>query len=124
MLESLQEELRVSLAEALCIRQGDVEMDKKFIEMGMDSIIGVEWIQTINKHYGIALPATKIYDYPTIREFAGFLAREMKAQNAGAVTKPLGPATSTALDDMLLQVYEGSLDSEQANQRFQEMIRR
>ncbi|EJQ38403.1 hypothetical protein IEE_05053, partial [Bacillus cereus BAG5X1-1] len=42
-LESLQKELVMSLAEILYIEHSNIDIDRQFIDMGMDSIIGVEW---------------------------------------------------------------------------------
>ena len=78
-VETLQDELTTSLAEALYMKRSDVDIDKKFIDMGMDSIIGVEWIKAINKRYGISVPSTKVYDYPTISEFSEYLAKELRS---------------------------------------------
>ena len=75
---SLQEELRGLVAEILYMDQSDVDINKKFIDIGLDSILGVEWIRAINKKYGTALQATKSYDYPTVREFANYLSQELK----------------------------------------------
>lgn len=74
----LLDELVVSLAEALYIGPEELEVDRKFTDLGMDSIIGVEWIRKINRKYGLAIPATKAYEYPCLREFAGFMARELE----------------------------------------------
>jgi len=75
--ESLHQELIISLANVLYVEPSDIDIDKKFIEMGLDSVIGMVWIKGINNQYGISLKTTKIYDYPSIREFAGFLEREI-----------------------------------------------
>jgi polyketide synthase PksM len=81
--ETLREELLTSLAEALYIGTDEVDPDQPFIDLGLDSIIGVEWIRTLNQRYGTAIAATKVYDYPSIREFAGFLERELPKSGAG-----------------------------------------
>lgn len=62
------------------MKRNDVDVDKAFIDMGLDSIVGVEWIQTINKQYGLTMSAAKLYDYPTIRELARFLKGETERQ--------------------------------------------
>ena len=77
---SLQEELRASLAKALFIEPGNVDIDMKFLEMGLDSILGAEWIQAVNKQYHTSVSVTKVYDYSTIREFTKFLAQEIKTE--------------------------------------------
>lgn len=89
--ELLQEELTRSLAEALCMDRSDVNVDDKFIDLGLDSIIGAEWIQTINKQYGTAIAASKVYDYPSIHEFAEFLEKELNKQGN---QNPISPMTS------------------------------
>ncbi|MBV2240633.1 acyl carrier protein [Bacillus inaquosorum] len=76
-LEELQEELADSLAEALYIEREMILSGKKFIELGLDSIVGVEWIKTLNKTYGIAIKATKVYDYPTLLDFTQYVASEL-----------------------------------------------
>jgi 3-oxoacyl-(acyl-carrier-protein) synthase/thioesterase domain-containing protein/acyl carrier protein len=75
--ESLQEELATSLAQALYKKRSDIDVDASFIDMGMDSMIVVNWMQAINNQYGTSIAATKVYDYPTISEFASFLEKEL-----------------------------------------------
>ncbi len=74
---ALQKELKISLAKALYMNESDIDVEKTFIDMGLDSIVGVEWIHTINKQYSLNIAATKIYDYPTINEFSEFLGGEL-----------------------------------------------
>lgn len=76
-IEELQEELAAGLADVLYMKREGIDPERKFVEMGLDSIIGVEWINAINKQYHLSLSATRIYDYPTLREFAAFLAQQI-----------------------------------------------
>lgn len=85
--EAFKEELAESLAEILYLKRSDVDMDNKFMDMGVDSIIGVEWIKALNNRYGASITATKIYDYPTIHEFAGFMEKELKRQKGDSIPK-------------------------------------
>jgi polyketide synthase PksN len=110
-VETLQKELAISLAEVLCMKQSEVDLDKKFINIGMDSIIGVEWIKVVNKQYGTSIMATKVYDYPSIREFADFLKKELSKGKGESLLLP-----SFSYEEILEQVFQGSLDVEQANQ--------
>src|SRR5262249_54269676 len=52
---------------------------RPFTEFGLDSIVGVEWVKAINKQFGTAIAATRVYDYPNVRELAAFLADEIAA---------------------------------------------
>ena len=119
-VESLQEDLTTSLAEALYMKRSDVDVDKKFTDMGLDSIVGVEWIRAINKQYGTSIKAPKIYDYLTIREFAGFLKKELPQQAEGLKRTPLKATPSISLDDVIQQVQQGTLDIERADQLLQQ----
>lgn len=78
--EELCDALTASLAEVLYMEQNEVDPDDAFIDIGMDSITGLEWIKAINKQYGTSLNVTKVYDYPTTRDFAVYLAHELSAQ--------------------------------------------
>src|SRR6266516_3412079 len=75
--ETIQKELAASLAKALYMHPSDIDIDKQFIDMGLDSIVGVEWLQTINKTFGLNLTVGKVYDHPNIKELTGFLKREL-----------------------------------------------
>ncbi|MCX7747899.1 MAG: SDR family NAD(P)-dependent oxidoreductase [Clostridia bacterium] len=121
-LKALEDELRASLAEALYIDPKKVETDRNFVDMGLDSIVGVEWIRMINKQYGLSIGATKIYDYPTIRELAGFLEEELKKQKSVPQEMPLPPLNPLTLDEMLEQVKQGALDVENAQQLLKNLI--
>ncbi|MFP2957508.1 SDR family NAD(P)-dependent oxidoreductase, partial [Myxococcus sp. 1LA] len=73
----LREELATSLAQALYIDRAQVNAESTFVELGLDSIVGVEWIHAINKQYGLSLPVTKVYDHPNLSLFADYLARQL-----------------------------------------------
>jgi acyl transferase domain-containing protein/acyl carrier protein len=116
LLQALRDELTESLAKALYMDSSQVDKDKKFVEMGLDSIVGVEWIRDINKKYGTSIAATKVYDYPTIREFAEFLQRELDGQERGPVKVSAKPAGPLSVDELLRQVQQGALDVGNASQ--------
>src|SRR6185369_15405808 len=78
--EQIQQELRASFAEAIYLPAQKVELRKSFVELGLDSIVGVEWIRHVNKKFDLAMPATRLYDYPTIAAFAHYLAGQIGAE--------------------------------------------
>ena len=79
-LEQMMKELAASLADELFMETEDVEYDKGFMEMGLDSIVGVEWMRHINKKYGTNIESTKIYQYSTIVELAGYICSIMQGE--------------------------------------------
>ena len=97
--EALRRELTISLAEALYMKPEDVDLDQPFVNMGLDSIIGVEWIQSLNAQYGLSMTATQVYDYPNIREMAHFLEKQCASYAAVPVPgdpQPIEPLSSNA----------------------------
>jgi len=95
-LDVLQQALRASLAEALFMKPADVDMNKSFTELGLDSIIGVEWVKTINKTHSTSISATRVYDYPSIKELAAFLIGELTPTEPPPSTPPASHASIAA----------------------------
>ena len=90
---ALQQQLCTSLAEALYMDAKDIDIDKPFMELGLDSIVGVEWVKVINKKYALNVQATRVYDYPNIRDLATFLLGEIVTASATpSVVTPAVPA--------------------------------
>ncbi|WP_165785572.1 acyl carrier protein, partial [Xanthomonas citri] len=52
----------------------EVDPHRPFAEMGLDSIIGVEWVRAINQRYGLQMPTAKIYDHPDLDRLAAYVA--------------------------------------------------
>jgi polyketide synthase PksN len=110
----LEEELIRSLAKALYMEESEVDVERPFVEMGLDSVVSVEWIRSLNKQYASNLTATRVYDYPTVRQLAGFLAKEF-LKHKGVTQQMSVPSLSTlSQDDILQQVQQGVLDIEKA----------
>ncbi|MBY9081324.1 SDR family NAD(P)-dependent oxidoreductase [Paenibacillus sp. HN-1] len=114
----MQEELTESLAEILSMKRSDVDLDAKFTDMGLDSIIGVEWIQMINKQYGLSIAAMRLYDYPTIREFCEYLKKELDKSGEDLSQASLQPASSLSLHELIQNVQQGNLDIDLAERLF------
>jgi acyl transferase domain-containing protein/acyl carrier protein len=74
--DTLVHELTASLADALYMTEKEIDPDTKFTDLGLDSIVGVEWIKVINKRYGLELAATRLYDHPTVLELMACVVRE------------------------------------------------
>ncbi|MGS0763572.1 beta-ketoacyl synthase N-terminal-like domain-containing protein [Syntrophomonas curvata] len=112
---SLREELTKSLAQALYVEPIDIDTDKKFIDMGLDSVIGMIWMKAINKQFGTSIKATKIYDYPNIHALAGFIKSELSKGEGNRGLQPLHPVSSTiSLNELWECVFNGTLNIEQA----------
>ena len=62
------------------INEENIDEEAKFVDIGLDSITGVTWIRKINKEYGLSITTTKVYYYPTLKEFAKYVMQEGKQQ--------------------------------------------
>ncbi|MCP4996509.1 MAG: hypothetical protein GY934_22445 [Gammaproteobacteria bacterium] len=74
---AIEQQLRQQLVELLYVDPDDVEAHKKFIDLGLDSITGVEWVKQINDKFGLNIMATNLYDYPTLYSLTGYLAEKL-----------------------------------------------
>ncbi|MGH8259103.1 MAG: beta-ketoacyl synthase N-terminal-like domain-containing protein, partial [Steroidobacteraceae bacterium] len=95
-VDRLEEDLATSLAAALYMDVKDIDRTKPFVEIGLDSIVGVEWVRALNARYGLSLTATKIYDFPTISALAALIARE-RAPGTATAPRPMPRTLSTLM---------------------------
>ncbi|QIC04833.1 SDR family NAD(P)-dependent oxidoreductase [Brevibacillus sp. 7WMA2] len=121
-LQSLQEELVQSLSEAMFMQPEEIDVDSKFIDIGVDSIIGVEWIKAINKQYGTSITATKVYDYPNIRELSMYLMTEIDKSFATTEVESTSKRSFETVDDILERVINKDLNIEEADQYLNQFL--
>jgi len=82
-LSAILDTLRTLLAQELFLKPEEIDGEIPFIELGLDSITGVNWVSKINAHYGTRIEATKVYSYPTLAQFSRYVREE-----AGALSAP------------------------------------
>ncbi len=136
-LSSIEDWLCSSLAEALFIDVDSIGMEQQFVDLGLDSIIGVEWVRAINIEYSASLSATLLYDYPTISELAKFISKELQFSDEPLDKYPTAQApeigTHTyynnapvqddardaySLEEILQKVEQGVMDANSADHLF------
>ena len=94
-VEKIQQELSKSLAKTLYMKPSDIDIEKSFIDMGLDSIIGVEWRKVLEKQFGLSISIEKVYEYSSIFRLSKFLKKELKKQSHPLPEKSISD-TSTA----------------------------
>ncbi|MEV0016819.1 SDR family NAD(P)-dependent oxidoreductase [Streptomyces tendae] len=55
-----------SLVQVLYLRPEEIDDERTFAEMGLDSIGAVEVVRHLNERYGAGLEAVSVYDHPTV----------------------------------------------------------
>jgi polyketide synthase PksN len=100
VLSELEAELIGSLAEALYLDRAQVIRDRSFVELGLDSIVGVEWMRALNKRYGLSLPTAKLFDYPTVAQLTEYLATLLAGSQPRVSAAPPQEANSQHCEDV------------------------
>ena len=88
---AIQATLKRLLAEELYMAAEDIDATAQFVDIGLDSITGVTWIQKINQTFGTTLEATKVYTYPTLVDMSQYVMAHAQQQVLAA-----GPAAEPA----------------------------
>lgn len=77
---ALSRSIKIMLAAELGIPEAEIQDETKFFDLGLNSAIGVSWMNRINEAYGLPVPAAKLFSYPTLKTFSRYLLDEGKKQ--------------------------------------------
>jgi putative type I polyketide synthase len=91
--QDVVDELAELLAAELFVEAEDVDPDRSFVEMGLDSILAVEWIQAVTRRFGLSVSTTRIYELPTLRQFAALVASNVHEPSQLAMAPPTSAMT-------------------------------
>ncbi|MER6030924.1 type I polyketide synthase [Streptomyces sp. NPDC001851] len=80
-----------------------IEPETPFRELGMDSLTSMELRNALNRETGLKLPATVVFDRPSVDAMASHIHEQMGALAPGAAA----PAPSSALTELLRTAHEG-----------------
>jgi acyl transferase domain-containing protein/acyl carrier protein len=74
--------IRAQLARVLGLSSPElIEPGQPFFELGLDSLIAIELRNRFEISFGRSLPATLLFDYPTVEALADYLAQEIVSAN-------------------------------------------
>ncbi|MFZ9747468.1 MAG: beta-ketoacyl synthase N-terminal-like domain-containing protein, partial [Opitutaceae bacterium] len=82
---AVREQLRERLAQVLMVPRERVRVDARFTELGMDSILAVEFAKSVEREFGVPLSAGRLYDFTSLEG----LARHLAATRAGEAAAPV-----------------------------------
>jgi len=78
--EILETYLQDTLSRVLKLAKRKIDRERPLGTMGLDSLMGLEFVRRLSSALQIAVPATVVFNYPTIRLLAQHLMRRMQLQ--------------------------------------------
>jgi len=108
-------DLAAMLSEVLYLAAGELDPDQSFQDLGVDSILGVEFVGAVNRRFQLAIKATELYDFPTPATFAAHVAARLGGTAAPepVVAQPKTDTTAeirATLRSQLAEVLYTSVD--------------
>jgi acyl carrier protein len=110
--------LQQHVAQVLKLTAARIDRDKALRTMGLDSLMGLELRNRLEAATNVTLPATLIWNYPTISQLAPQVAARMGVAldevETVAVAEPATPQIESSVSDVnvLLQEIEGLSDED------------
>ncbi len=107
-LPDLAGTVRRVLSQTMDLPEDDIDDSQSFADYGLDSILGIRFVDAINRALGCDIRSTAIFDFPTVQALAGSLAeRGIKmptvtpaipavAASAPAPARPVQPSPTVA----------------------------
>jgi acyl carrier protein len=111
-LGAIEAYLREQLARVLKTAPERLDLQKPMGSMGVDSLLALEFVRQLSRTLGIKVPATVVFNYPTIKKLAVLLESRMgftDETTPAATPQPAPPpaqqpvpasATDSAVDEM------------------------
>lgn len=79
-LQVLQEHIRLQIAKVLGYSDPeDIDTQEKFADLGMDSLMAVEFKNSLQASLGDAISLTAAFDYPTVELLAAYISQELSS---------------------------------------------
>ncbi|WP_316976891.1 type I polyketide synthase [Shumkonia mesophila] len=77
-----------------------IEIDQPLVEQGFDSLMSVDMRNRLNKSLGRALPASLLFDYPTLNKIARYLLDDVVQLGDAPAAAPVASAAASVLDEI------------------------
>jgi acyl transferase domain-containing protein/SAM-dependent methyltransferase len=83
------EQVKVLTAQVLEVTPQDILVEEQFVDLGIDSILGVQLVNQINQHFNEHLLSTSaIFDYPSIQQLAEYIAEQFPDEETSSAIAP------------------------------------
>ncbi|MEU9356469.1 type I polyketide synthase [Streptomyces griseoloalbus] len=85
--------------------QSEVDPERNFLELGFDSLIGIELRRKLSEATGLQLPASIVYDSGSPEGLTAWLGTELSAQGGGPATHGAAAAGGPTENDSLERLF-------------------
>ena len=72
--------VRELLQQILYCESHEIDDDRPFREIGLDSVLGVELLAEVNREHGLQEQVRVLYSHPTVTELADYLVGRVKGE--------------------------------------------
>jgi acyl transferase domain-containing protein/enoyl-CoA hydratase/carnithine racemase/acyl carrier protein len=83
--------LKTLLSRELHLQEEEIDENSQFVDLGLDSIIGVTFIRKISDKYKLSLQATIVYSYSTLAALGSYVKEEAEKQGTLVIRQPDAP---------------------------------
>ena len=99
LLRELETGLREVLARELRLPESELESDRPFAELGLNSVMAMSIRREVEQLTGITLSATMLWNYPTIASLMTHLVKKLSlSEDSTGDVNELPPTSSRVLD--------------------------
>ncbi|HET9877184.1 MAG TPA: KR domain-containing protein, partial [Mycobacterium sp.] len=106
LLHELEVELRTLIARELRLPETEVEGDRPFAELGLNSVMAMSIRREAEQLVEIQLSATMLWNYPTVTALAGYLAKRLSPEEDAGGDIEVPPDSGTSVLDALFDSAE------------------
>jgi acyl transferase domain-containing protein len=110
-IEIMEAYLQETLGVVLKLAQRKLDRDRPMGTMGLDSLMGLEFVRRLGKALEIAVPATVVFNYPTIRVLAPHLIQRLQLP---LIDAPSQEMTTSRSQDVVFAALPVDLSEEDA----------
>jgi len=103
LLRELETALRTVLARELGLPESELESDRPFAELGLQSVMAMSIRREVEQFAGLELSATMLWNHPTIASLSAFLAKKLAPQTDSTQKTE---ETTTPADSVLDELFD------------------
>ena len=102
----IETHLQALTARVLGVAPARIGLQRPLRTLGLDSLIGLELRNLLERDFGVPIPATLVWNFPTVTALAGELAKRAGLIDTRPATVAAPPEAGEAGDDALLAMLE------------------